>query len=120
MDERPRLIDRLGIAAVVMLIAAFALGTMSTLTAGADDQASGVRHDGPDGLVATDDDDDDDDDTTVGTTTRTGTTRFTGASNTRTNDTATGTFTRTGTTRGTGPSNTRTRDTRTGTFTPPN
>lgn len=100
--ERTSMGDRIGIAAIVLLMAAFALSAMGALSgvAKADDPA-GTRDDDVREVVAAEDDDDDDDSDTGG---------------------ANGTQTNTGngesnTTRGTGPSNTNTRDTNTGTRT---
>jgi hypothetical protein len=124
MNDQVTLLDRAIVAAVALLIAAFALATVSAFVPGAqaDDQLVGTRDDDS-GEVVTEDDDDDDDDIDDPT----GTTQGTGPSATATNDTATGTHTvvpaggdgntATGTTQGTGPSNTATNDTNTGTVT---
>ena len=118
MEERARTFDRIGIAVVLLLIAAFTLGAMYALS-GSDNAFAGSRDDGPDGVVAEEDEGDGDGDGGDGDdSTATGTTPNTGPSNSATNDTATGTVTDpTGTTRGTGPSNTATNDTATGTRT---
>jgi hypothetical protein len=130
MNDQVTLLDRAIVAAVALLIAAFALATVSAFVPGAqaDDQLVGKRDDDSGEVDAPDDDDDDDNDDDP-----TGTTQGTGASNTATNDTNTGTRTvnplgangnggvdddtATGTTQGTGPSNTATNDTNTGTRT---
>ena len=60
--------DRAGIAAVILLLAAFVLGAMTPLatTAGADDSVSATRDDDSRELVGVEDDDDDDDGTDGG------------------------------------------------------
>jgi hypothetical protein len=128
-------IDRLIVAAVMLLIAAFALTVVTAFTpfASADDRLAGNRDSGDDALVAEEEDDGDGGGGNGNDDTATGTTQGTGPSNTATNDTATGTQTQatdhpngnggnnndtaTGTTQGTGPSNTATNDTNTGTHT---
>lgn len=87
-------LDRIIVAAVSLLIAAFALSAMSVLVkpAFADDPV-GMRDDDAVELVAKDDDDDDDTGDDNGDETRTGTTQGTGPSNTNTRDTKTGTVT---------------------------
>jgi hypothetical protein len=129
-----RLASRLGAAAVVLLIAAFALSAMAVLLApsGADAQLAGKRDDDGRQLVAVEDDEDDDDEplarkgTATGNSrnsansrsgnsgsrsigshsgnTRTGTTKGTGVSRSVSNSSPASADTRTGTTRGTGPS----------------
>jgi hypothetical protein len=137
MDDRGMspspLANRIGVGAVLLLLAAFALGTMWALMApaGADAQLAGKRDDDVREVAFIDDDDDDDDDrmgkATHGTgsndsrnsgtgnsgsrsigshsaNTRTGTTRGTGVSRSVSNSSDRSANTRTGTTRGTGPS----------------
>jgi hypothetical protein len=141
---QPTLLNRVGFAFVLMVLAAVVFNAVSVVSAVADsgDKAVAHRDSGP---GSGDDDDhsgpggggdDDDDDTGANTA---GTTVGTGASQTATNDTATGTRTghgdpnghrghghggdgdtadtATGTTQGTGASNTATNDTATGTRT---
>jgi hypothetical protein len=87
-------VDRIIVAAVSFLIAAFAFAAMSVLVAPAmADDTAGVRDDDSFELVAKDDDDDDDDTATDGgagagdsnSNSKTGTTRGTGKSNSKSN-----------------------------------
>jgi hypothetical protein len=90
-------LDRIIVAAVSLLIAAFALGAMSVLvTPALADDTAGMRDDDSFELVAKGDDDDDDDDGDTGTNggsgagdsnsnSKTGTTRGTGKSNSKSN-----------------------------------
>jgi hypothetical protein len=96
MEEQVTGLDRLIVAAVAMLIAAFALTAVTAFVpfAQADDQLAGKRDAGDVAIAGEDDDDDDDGDTGDTGNTRTGTTQGTGASNTNTRDTNTGTKTR--------------------------
>lgn len=88
--------DRIIVAAVSFLIAAFALAAMSALVAPAmADETAGVRDDDSFELVAKGEDDDDDD-----TGTGTGTNGGAGAADSNSNS-------KTGTTRGTGKSNSK-------------
>ena len=125
IEDRMGVWDRLGIAAVVLLIAAFTFGAMSALAtaANAGDELSGKRDDDARELVAVGDDDDDDGDSngTNGSTgskgsgdsgsrsigsnsanTRTGTTNGTGVSRSASNSSDRSKNTQTGTTQGTG------------------
>ena len=96
--ERITIWDRLGVAAIALLIAAFTLSVVATVasTAKADDQFVAKRDSGSDGDLQAEEEDDnsgpgnanDEEDETA-----TGTTQGTGTSNTATNDTATGTRT---------------------------
>jgi hypothetical protein len=95
--ERITVWDRLGVAAIALLIAAFALGVVGTIasTANADDKFVAMRDSGSDEGPELEEEEDnsgpgnanDEDDTATGTT------QGTGASVTATNDTATGTRT---------------------------
>ena len=88
-------LDRIIVAGVSLLIAAFAFGAMSVLvTPALADDTAGKRDDDAFELVAKDDDDDDDDtdggDTPTGdgdsnSNSKTGTTRGTGKSNSKSN-----------------------------------
>jgi hypothetical protein len=126
--EATTLWNKLGVGAVVCLLAAFVLSTMPALLApAAADQVSGVRDDDLREIAAvSDDDDDDDDDTHDGDTddgatgggsnsgsrsigsrsggTATGSTRGTGQSKSVSNSSDRSKNTATGTTRGTGQS----------------
>ena len=119
MEATP-MANRLGLAAVVCLLAAFVLTTMPVLIAPAtaDADVTAVRDDDArDAATVADDDDDDDDDTDTGTgdsgsrsigshsgNTATGTTRGTGISRSVSNSSDNSRDTKTGTTRGTGKS----------------
>jgi len=108
--------DRIGIAAVLLLVAAFLLGTMAPLMSSAGADLTGKRDDDSRELVAVEDDDDDDDALGKGSrsggdtsrshsaNTKTGTTKGTGPSKTVSNSSDRSANTKTGTTRGTGPS----------------
>src|SRR5919106_145592 len=103
--------DRVGIAAVVLMLGALVVTAMTPLasSAGAEDSIAGTRDDSPPEVVAVgDDDDDDDDDGGTGSNsggTGTGTTHGTGVSKTVSNSSDRSAHTATGTTRGTGKSN---------------
>jgi hypothetical protein len=122
MEPSP-IANRLGLAGVVFLTAAFALSMMPVLIAPltAEADVAAVRDDSGDNAVVAqeddDDDDDDDDDTDTGTgdsgsrsigshsgNTRSGTTRGTGKSRSVSNSSGKSRNTKTGTTRGTGKS----------------
>jgi hypothetical protein len=125
-QPEPRLWDLIGIGAVALLLVAFLFGAMSPLvsSAGAEDAFAGKRDDDARELVAVEDDDDDDDvndkasrsgnsrSGDSGSRSRTGTTRGTGKSNSRSNtgqtrSRHTNSRTGTGTTKGTGQSRSR-------------
>ena len=99
-------LDRILVAAVTMLAAAFAFGAMSAYAspASADQTAGGKRDDDAFELVAKDDDDDDDDTALAkdGSRSRDGS-----GDRSRSRDRDSGSNSRTGTTRGTGPSRSR-------------
>jgi hypothetical protein len=115
--------DRVGIAAVILLLGALVVTAMTPLasSAGAEESIAGTRDDGVPEVVAVGDDDDDGDDGDTGTNggtnsgsvsigtnsgdTGTGTTRGTGVSNSVSNSRDRSANTATGTTRGTGKSN---------------
>ena len=125
MEPTP-IANRVGIAAILCLIAALALtGLMITLPSSAEGEIAAVRDDDGKSVAAVQDDDDDDDEgdtesrtrtrsvsrdsgsRSIGSNsavTRTGTTRGTGVSRTVSNSRDRSANTRTGTTRGTGPS----------------
>jgi hypothetical protein len=119
MEPTP-IANRLGMATLLCLLAAFVLSTMPVLLtpAAADADITGVRDDdGRDVATVADDDDDDDDDNTdsdsdsgsrsIGSrsgNTATGTTRGTGKSRSVSNSSDKSRDTHTGTTRGTGKS----------------
>lgn len=122
--EPSSIANRIGIGAVLLLLAAFMLGTMSVFLApaGADSQVTGNRDDDVREVAYVSDDDDDDDGNSNGNSnsatgnsgsrsigsnsanTKTGTTRGTGISRSVSNSSGKSADTRTGTTRGTGPS----------------
>ena len=123
--ESTGMVNRLGLAAVVCLLAAFVLSTMPVWVASASSASgdvSGVRDDNARDVAAVsdDDDDDDDDDTDDGNSgdsnsgsrsygsrsggTGTGTTRGTGVSKSISNSSGASKNTATGMTRGTGQS----------------
>jgi hypothetical protein len=111
--------DRLGIAAVILLIGAFLLTAMTPLvsSAGAGDSIAGTRDDGAPEVVAVGDDDDDDDDDKgpAGTGTNGGTNSGSVSVGTNSGDTATGTTEGTGVSRSVSNSRDRSANTATGT-----
>jgi hypothetical protein len=95
-ERAPTVADRLGIAAVLMLVAAFLLaGLVALVPQGQADDRLAARDDDVEEVVAVEDDDDHDNtgNGQGGNGTATGTTQGTGPSNTNTNDTNTGTQT---------------------------
>ena len=111
--DQSALWNRISIAALTLMAAAFMFAVISPVFASAKDSVSGVRDDGSGDLVANEDEDDDDDDVSSGTgqpsigsesaNTATGTTKGTGVSQSVSDSgDAASANTATGTTRGTG------------------